>query len=125
MMYSEFVQGTGCRDNEKNYKIYKDLEVMYMNSDISKEEIYQYGMKLVDNSKPQEIIDVENRMQEKIREQQAYIDGYKKEIERYQTMLAIETEDEWIKEWKRMIKIYRNYIKQAKDMIKRFQWVME
>ena len=50
MLYSEFVAGTGCKDNEHNYKVYKDLEVMYMNSDMSKAEIYAYGAKLVDNS---------------------------------------------------------------------------
>ena len=51
MMYCEFVAGTGCKDTPHNYKVFEDLEVMYMNSDLSKEQIYEYGKKLVDNSK--------------------------------------------------------------------------
>ena len=51
MLYGEFIEGTGCKDNEHNYKVYCDLEIMCMNSDMSKAEIYEYGKKLVDNSK--------------------------------------------------------------------------
>lgn len=50
MLYSEFAEATGCRDTVHNYKVYKDLEIMYMNSTMSKEDIYKYGKKLVDNS---------------------------------------------------------------------------
>ena len=50
MLYDEFIEGTGCRVTDYNYKVYKDLEVMYMNSNLSKQEIYEYGKKLVDNS---------------------------------------------------------------------------
>ena len=45
MLFSEFVEGTGCKDNEKNYEVYKNLEIMYMNSNMSKAEIYEYGKK--------------------------------------------------------------------------------
>lgn len=27
MMYSEFIEGTGCKDNAHNYKVFCDLEV--------------------------------------------------------------------------------------------------
>lgn len=50
MLWHEFIAGTGCRDTEYNYQVYKDLEIMYMNSDMSKGKIYEYGRKLVDNS---------------------------------------------------------------------------
>ena len=49
MLYSEFIEGTGCKDNHHNFKVFQDLEVMYMNSDISKEQVYEYGKKLVKN----------------------------------------------------------------------------
>jgi len=62
MLYSEFVKGTQCRDTEHNYRIYKDLEVMYMNSNLTKAEIYEYGKKLVDNSKPKEQIEFEETL---------------------------------------------------------------
>ena len=38
MMYSEFVKGTGCKENNHNYNIFIKLEDLYMNSDITKEE---------------------------------------------------------------------------------------
>lgn len=49
MLYSEFVEGTGCKENMHNFKVYRDLEVMYINSNLTKEQIYEYGKKLVDN----------------------------------------------------------------------------
>ena len=49
MLYDEFLAGTGCRDNADNFKVYKDLEILYMNSDLTKEQIYEYGKKLVNN----------------------------------------------------------------------------
>ena len=60
MMYNEFINGTGCKENDHNYKVYKDLEILYMNSDLTKEQIYEYGKKLVDNSKSEEQINFEN-----------------------------------------------------------------
>lgn len=124
MLYSEFIKGTGCRDSEENYKIYKDLEVMYMNSDLSKKQIYEYGKKLVDDSKPQSAIDIENDMKEKIAEQKGYIEEHEKEIERYKSMLDGETDDYWIEEWNRMIKVHKNSIREAKSRIKEYRWVL-
>lgn len=49
MLYSEFINGTNCKDTEQNYNIYKGLELIYMNSDISKDEIYKIGKRLVNN----------------------------------------------------------------------------
>lgn len=68
MLYSEFVNGTGCKENDHNYKIYNDLEVLYMNSDLTKQQIYEYGKKLVDNSKTEEEIERENEIKKEIEE---------------------------------------------------------
>lgn len=57
MLYDEFLVGTGCKDNATNYAVYKDLEILYMNSNKTKEEIYEYGKKLVDNSLTQQQIE--------------------------------------------------------------------
>ena len=72
-MYNEFINGTGCKENDHNYKVYKDLEILYMNSDLTKEQIYEYGKKLVDNSKSEEQIKFENEINEEIK-------GYKESI---------------------------------------------
>lgn len=49
MLYNEFIKNTGCRENEQNYNIYKGLELIYMNTDLTKDEIYKIGKKLVNN----------------------------------------------------------------------------
>lgn len=81
MLWNEFVEGTGCRDNEHNYKVYKDLEVMYMNSDMNKAEIYEYGKKLVDNSKSEKELEAEREIKEEIT-------FWKNEIERFNREIA-------------------------------------
>lgn len=49
MLFSEFVEGTGCKSTNYNFKVYKDLEIMYNNSELTREKIYEYGRKLVNN----------------------------------------------------------------------------
>lgn len=61
MLWSEFVEGTGCKDTEHNYNVYKELELIYMNTDCTKAHIYEMGKKLVDNSKTEEQIEKEAR----------------------------------------------------------------
>ena len=125
MMYSEFVAGTGCKENEHNYKVYRDLEVMYMNSDLSKDEIYEYGKKLVDNSKSEEEIRVENRINSEIEDEKDLIKWYKEKITLYtmfinETQCSFEEEKEykdWIKSYENMIKRSRNKINELKRIL--------
>ena len=81
MMYSEFVAGTGCKDNAHNYEVFQNLEAMYMNTDMSKAEIYEYGKKLVDNSKSEAELKLEAELK-------AEIEGLKSEIEYHKTWAA-------------------------------------
>jgi len=114
MLYSEFVQGTGCKENDHNYNVYKNLEIMYMNSDMSKAEIYEYGKKLVDNSKSEEEIRIENEIK-------AEIEDHKKEVARYKEYIEDDTEVmNWWKEQgdKEMVQMKRNSIKFWKEQIK-------
>ena len=66
MLYSEFINGTGCKDNDHNYEVFKNLEVMYMNTDMTKDQIYEYGKKLVDNTKSEKEIAFEKEIKEQI-----------------------------------------------------------
>ena len=68
MMYSEFVTGTGCKENNHNYNIFIKLEELYMNSDITKEEVYEFGKKLVDNSETEEEKALREEIERKIKE---------------------------------------------------------
>lgn len=88
MLYSEFIEGTGCKDNDYNYKVYKDLEVMYMNSDISKAQIYEYGKKLVDNSKSEAELKVEAEIKVEIEEHKDQIATLKEWIKQNEEMLG-------------------------------------
>ena len=67
MMWSEFVKGTGCKENEKNRALYEALEKIYMErEDLTKDQIYQAAAPLLDNSKSSEEIQAEKEKEEKI-----------------------------------------------------------
>ena len=83
MMYSEFVAGTGCKENAHNYQVFRNLEIMYMNSDMTKVEIYEYGKKLVDNSKSAAEIELERQIAETIQDYKNQIAYHEQEIEFY------------------------------------------
>ena len=128
MLYNEFIEGTGCRDNDHNYKVYKDLEVMYMNSDMSKTQIYEYGKKLVDNSKSEKQLQFEAQIKEQIEKHKAEIARYKRYIESNESMMSYWKEHgdkemtafyrNPIKSWKQEIRFHRNQINALK-------WVLE
>ena len=128
MMYSEFIAGTNCNDNANNYKVFKNLEVMYMNSDMTKQEIYDYGKKLVDNSKSEAILKLEAEMNAKIEECKERIADCKREIEYRENMVRL-----WMESGdKDMAKSDRNYIAYLKSEIKNerrkiagCKWVLE
>lgn len=121
MLYSEFIQGTGCKDNEKNYKVYKDLEIMYMNSNMSKAEIYEYGKKLVDNSKTEKELQIEAEIKETIAGYKEQIEGNKYWITYYTEMVKIHKEfgdKEMEKRDRRIAKKYKDDNRRLRDMIR-------
>lgn len=127
MLYSEFVAGTGCKDNDKNYEVYKNLEIMYMNSNMSKAEIYEYGKKLVDNSKSEEELRVEAEIKAEMEEVKAEIEERK---------MWIEQNEEYIQSWKEysdkeMVTFYQNNkkfwkreIKELRNKLAALKWVL-
>lgn len=124
MLYSEFVEGTGCRDTEHNYEVYKDLEVMYMNSDMSKEKIYEYGKKLVDNSKTEKELQLEAEVKGKIKAFRECIKENNKDIETWKEFLEFETDPYWIENWKYHIKVTKEANKRMRAEIKGLKWVL-
>lgn len=126
MLYSEFIEGTGCRETDNNYKIYKRLEIIYMTDDtMTKEDVYEWGKKLVDNSKTAEEIELENNLNEQIR-------GYKEEIKKYRAdikyrkeMIELDRADRsWVNYNRDVIKSYQTNIKYLKDQITALKWVL-
>ena len=126
MLYGEFLEGTGCRDNDHNFKVYKELEIIYMNTDCTKEHIYDMGKKLVDNSKSQERLALDEKIKVEIEECKRQMEEYKEEAERYRMYL----EDEMIKtssycdSLRESIKRDEQEIKACRASIKRLKWVL-
>ena len=118
MMYSEFIKGTGCKENEYNYQVFKNLEIMYMNSDMTKEEIYEYGKKLVDNSKSEKEIEFENKVKKIITELENRKEYLKKEIERVDFLLKFEKEEYWVLEYKELKKRANEELKMIRSKIR-------
>ena len=128
MLYNEFIQGTGCRATEKNYKVYKELEIIYMNTDCTKEHIYEMGKKLVDNSKTEKELELERQIKDEIETNKRQIEIYKGEIEWKESLIDInpmtQTDIEWNKDCKRMIKYYKEQIKFHRNKINALKWVL-
>lgn len=121
MLYSEFIQGTGCKDNEKNFKVYKDLEIMYMNSNMSKAEIYEYGKKLVVNCKTEKELQIEAEIKETIAGYKEQIKSNKYWIDYYTEMVKIHKEfgdKEMEKRDRRIAKKYKDDNRRLRDMIR-------
>ena len=122
MLYEEFVEGTGCRDTAYNMKVYKDLEVMYMNSDLTKQEIYEYGKKLVNNDLTDKQKEWNKQMLDKVDEMREYLDEMKMALERSERDLRYwqSVGDEYMEGMRKFdIKYYKKEIIKAKAEIKR------
>ena len=121
MMYNEFVNGTGCKENEYNYKVYENLEILYMNSDMSKEEIYEYGKKLVDNSKSEVEIEAENKIKEEIAYYKDRLEAAKKWRNEYRENYEFwkaENDKELAKNNYNIFKQYRDECSQLRGIIR-------
>lgn len=125
MLYNEFVEGTGCKDNEHNYRVYKNLEIMYMNSDMSKAEIYEYGKKLVDNSKTVEQIKAENKIKDEIKSLNEQIKYEQEEIAYRKHMNELWSEDKAMVDWNNnVVRSSKNNIRRMKAEIRELKWVL-
>lgn len=121
MLYQEFVKGTGCKETDHNYQVYRDLEILYMNSDKTKDEIYEYGKKLVDNSKTEKELELEARIQAEIKSHQMMIEAYKNDITLQESLYEYDRD----RERKLCIKHFKDEIKRERNMIRSLKWVLE
>ena len=110
MMYSEFVNGTGCKENEHNYNIFLQLEKLYMESNITKEDVYNFGKKLVDNSKTEKEIELEKEINEKIEEENKAITYWEERADFYKNIM----EDK--KEARRFQKLANEHKQRVKEL---------
>lgn len=126
MLYSEFITGTGCKDNSHNYQVFKNLEIMYMHSDMTKDQIYAYGKKLVDNRfKSEERQRIETLVNAEIEELKREIASFKADISLYQQYVEISADRSEMKMWKGNISWKRELIRKAKARIAALRWVLQ
>lgn len=121
MLYDEFIQGTGCKQNDHNYKVYKDLEILYMNSDLSKAEIYEYGKKLVDNSKSPEVIEIENKWKAEIAQLKEQLKEFQAEAKRYMEFYK-EDKDTY---WKGQANWQKELARTTRNKINTLKWCLQ
>lgn len=127
MMYSEFAEAVGCKDNDHNHKVFRELEIIYMNSDCSKEHIYEMGKKLADNSKSEAELKIEAEVKAEIEEHKAEIAKYKEWIEQNEQMLSYwreQMDKEMIAFYRNPIKSWKEEIRYHKNQIAALKWVL-
>lgn len=125
MLYSEFVENTGCRETDHNYKVYKELEIIYMNTDCTKEHIYEMGRKLVDNSKSPEQMELEEQIASEIEVCKSNVKYYREEAKRYEEFAKIEQDPIWKKYWKNDAKHAREEARKYRNTIAELKWILE
>lgn len=123
MLYDEFLAGTGCKDNKDNFQIYKDLEILYMNSELTKEKIYEYGKKLVNNALTDEQKEFNAGIDKEICDTKVLLTNTEADLARYNSNLNYYTamgyaDEESIKFWKKEIRLARKQIREYKELIK-------
>lgn len=123
MLYSEFIEGTGCKNTPYNYDIYKKLECLYMNwdGDITHAEIYEMGKKLVDNSLTENQLAWNADIDAQIGELKASLEILEADLERYTSNYNFYREHDWDENldfWKKEIRYVKRDIKTCKQKIK-------
>lgn len=127
MMYCEFAKATGCKDNEHNHRVFNELEIIYMNTDCSKEHIYEMGRKLIDNSKSEEELKFEAEVNAEIESHKAEIIKYKNWISDDELHLSYwkgQGDKSMISQYRHNIKSWKNEIKEHRNQINALKWVL-
>ena len=124
MLYSEFIEGTGCRDNDHNYQLYKRLEIIYMNDDtVSKQDIYEMGKKLANNQDTPEQKTFKEQLRKEIAQRKETIRAYKEDI-KFQRYMIPGSDKQEQKERRRQIKCYQELIRDERKQIYGLEWVL-
>lgn len=128
MMFSEFQANTGCRDNEANHILFRRLELIYMQDEqITKEEIYDMGRKLMDNTPTQAEIELRERITAEIESRKMTIAAYRNEIKYHEDMRDLwkDSDKEYARIQSKDIRNLKDLIRQERQIIAGLKWVIE
>ena len=79
MLYSEFLEKTNCLDNQFNMNIYEKLNDLYMITGISKQDLFEFGKKLVNNGTEEDLKIIQRKkLEEQLTVVQNGIEHFKK-----------------------------------------------
>lgn len=120
MLYSEFIENVGCIDNVSNRELFNNLETMYMNCDIDKATVYEYGRKLADNTPAPEMVKLRQSLMDEIASYKEQIEKLKADIDVYER--AAEEDSDYY--WQMMIANRRADIRYCRNKIKELRWVL-
>lgn len=95
-----------------------------MNTDCSKDHIYEMGAKLAYNCKTQEQIEFESKIRAEIEELRDYVRYYRAEAERYAQLIKIEEDPMWRDHWKKDRRNALEQARQCKSRIDELKWVL-
>ena len=98
---------------------------MYMNTDMTKQEIYEYGKKLVDNSKSQQELETEAKIKAEIEDYKGRIEYNKAEIKRYKEYLADVFYSDYRKYYKEQIKWSRELNRKYRNSIAALKMILD
>lgn len=125
MLYGEFLEGTGCKQNEFNYQVYKRLEIIYMHDDtMSKQDVYEWGKKLVDNSKTEEELAFETKWKSELLSKKEDIKHYKKTIDLYKGYMDQEKDWNTFRSYDNLVKSCRKEIKRLRSEVKQIELIL-
>jgi len=114
LLFRDFVEDLGWEGTDHNYKLYKWLELLYMNDNMTnRESIYELGKKLITSDDAEAAMIYKKYIQNQIARYESQIDEFKKEIEYTERTLPIDDNNRsrWIRIAQEAIKVQYQYIK--------------
>lgn len=125
MLYGEFIAGTGCKDTPHNYGVYKDLEIIYMNTDKSKADIYAMGRALVDNSPTDGERELIARVREEMNALREEIRDAEADARRLEAYAKTETTRDGARYWRDGARRSRERARRLKTQLRGLKWVID
>lgn len=121
MMYNEFINGTGCRDTEHNYEVYKRVESLYtFDEAMTKDEAYAIGRLWVNNDLTPAEVEFNAKMDAEIEWSRERIATLKADAENYQEQASYST-PAWRAYYKELAKGCRAEIRRERENIREYK----
>ena len=129
MLYNEFLAGTGAKNTDYNYQVYKSLEALYMEREnMTKADVYEAGKKLIDNSQTEAEKEAEAMKEEArqyITESEENISYYKTRIADYKYYMENTTEAAEKASYRETIRSLKERIKRERAWIAKQKFFIE